>query len=94
LKQWPESSSFEMLNAAMQNLWKRNPDNSELLIKQLRMFMREAGIYSEFGKIICISVGFIRVKIRSASGLNPFFWKRRKNHFYRVFCYVIKVLKD
>lgn len=56
----PVSPSFEGLTPVMQKLWDkkssgfRNPEQNAADVYQ------RAGIYAEFGKIICISVGFIK----------------------------------
>lgn len=61
----PEAPSLELLDPLKQKLWDkksrqfRNPDQSAGDV------FERAGIYSEFGRIICISVGFIRER-------NPF----------------------
>lgn len=58
----PLESSMDRLDPAMQALWDRksklfrNPDQSAEEVYE------RAGIYSEFGRIICISVGFIKDK--------------------------------
>jgi DNA polymerase elongation subunit (family B) len=69
----PEASSYELLNPVMQTLWDkksrqfRSPDQTPNAVYE------RAGIYSEFGKIICISVGLINEK-------NPF--RFRLKSFY------------
>lgn len=74
----PESSAYEHLAPAMQNLWEkkskqfRNPDQTA------RDVYERAGIYSEFGKIICISVGLIREKNPFIFRLKSFFGKDEK----------------
>lgn len=61
----PQVSSFEMLDPSRQVLWDkksrffRNPDQT------VEATYERAGIYAEFGRIICISAGFIKEK-------NPF----------------------
>ena len=61
----PAVSDFNLLDPSMQGLWDkkskqfRNPDQPADEVYE------RAGIYSEFGKIICISVGFVKEK-------NPF----------------------
>lgn len=61
----PQSPAADNLDPAMKVLWDkksklfRSPDQSAEEVYE------RAGIYSEFGKIICISVGFVRDK-------NPF----------------------
>jgi uncharacterized protein YprB with RNaseH-like and TPR domain len=61
----PQSPSFDALDPALQVLW----DKKSKLFRSPDLTPEEsyerAGIYSEFGKIICISAGFIRDK-------NPF----------------------
>lgn len=56
----PATSTFDELSEEMKELWKlkanrisreENPDPGEL-------FFEKAGIFSEFGKIVCISAGF------------------------------------
>lgn len=61
----PQEPSLDQLSPLMQNLWDkkskhfRNPDQSAEDVYE------RAGIYSEFGRIICISAGYI-------TGKNPF----------------------
>lgn len=61
----PAVSDFNILDPSMQVLWDkkskqfRNPDQAAAEVYE------RAGIYAEFGKIICISVGFVKEK-------NPF----------------------
>jgi len=61
----PAVSDFNFLDPSMQVLWDkkskqfRNPDQAADEVYE------RAGIYAEFGKIICISVGFVKEK-------NPF----------------------
>lgn len=69
----PSVPSFEKLDPVMQNHWE----------KKSRFFRKDdetpgdvydrAGIYAEFGKIICISAGFI-------SGRNPFTFRLKSFH--------------
>ena len=75
----PESSSFEMLNAAMQNLWEKKSRQFRAPDQTAQDVYERAGIYSEFGKIICISVGFIRVKNPFSFRLKSFFGKDEKS---------------
>jgi DNA polymerase elongation subunit (family B) len=57
----PQNSSFDSLDENMKALWERKsasfrkdlPETPETLYAR-------AGIYAEFGKIICISVGFVK----------------------------------
>jgi 3'-5' exonuclease len=74
----PESSSFEVLNQAMQNLWDKKSRQFRTSDQTAQDVYERAGIYSEFGKIICISVGFIRGKNPFSFRLKSFFGKDEK----------------
>lgn len=69
----PQSPSGDKLNPAMKALWDkksklfRNPDQSSEEVYE------RAGIYSEFGKIICISVGYIKDKNPYSFRLKSFY---------------------
>jgi uncharacterized protein YprB with RNaseH-like and TPR domain len=58
-------SSFELLDPVMQALWIKKSKQFRAPDQAADEVYERAGIYSEFGKIICISVGVIREK-------NPF----------------------
>jgi hypothetical protein len=79
----PASSSYDLLNPAFQNLWDKKSKQFRTPDQTAGDVYERAGIYSEFGKIICISVGFIREK-------NPF--SIRLKSFYGKD--VIKILQD
>ena len=63
----PGRADFEELSEEMQELWGiksrsilRRPATEELEYDEMAMTFKErAGIYSEFGKIVCISVGIL-----------------------------------
>jgi len=63
----PQTSDFSELPAELAHLWedkfaviqKRMPEKYTLETTAAEAFNNSAGIYSEFGKIVCISVGFI-----------------------------------
>ena len=61
----PQASSFDKMDAAMQGLWDKKSKLFRLPDQTPAEAYERAGIYSEFGKIVCISSGFIREK-------NPF----------------------
>jgi predicted PolB exonuclease-like 3'-5' exonuclease len=61
----PESSSYELLDPVFQALWEKKSKLFRTDEQPAGEVYERAGIYSEFGKIICISVGMIRDK-------NPF----------------------
>ncbi len=89
----PQAPSYELLNPSMQNLWDkkskqfRSPDQSAGDVYE------RAGIYSEFGKIICISVGLIREKNPYIFRLKSFFGKDEKALLYGVFRNAYKILR-
>jgi 3'-5' exonuclease len=62
----PVVADFEELSEEMQELWGikcrsilRRPEEEVQFDEMAELFNTRAGIYSEFGKIICISVGFL-----------------------------------
>ena len=75
----PETSSFELLSPAMQNLWDKKSKQFRTPDQKAEDVYERAGIYSEFGKIICISVGLIREKNPFVFRLKSFFGKEEKS---------------
>lgn len=63
----PGVGDFEELDEEMQELWgikcrsllRRGPEEEVEYDEMAELYRTRAGIYSEFGKIICISVGFL-----------------------------------
>jgi len=74
----PESSSFEHLDSLKQNLWEKKSRQFRTSDQNAEDVYERAGIYSEFGKIICISVGIIREKNPMNFRLKSFFGKDEK----------------
>jgi DNA polymerase elongation subunit (family B) len=59
----PQFSHFHLLSEADKKLWEeKSKFNRERRNLELAESYEEAGIYAEFGKIICISVGFFSLK--------------------------------
>ena len=58
----PEQPTFENLSAETQALWDLKTQNSRKPEVSPAGFYERAGIWAEFGKIICISVGFFTFK--------------------------------
>lgn len=66
----PAKADFSELSVELAHLWeekynliqKRMPEKYSEETSAAQAFAQSAGIYSEFGKIICISVGFIHYK--------------------------------
>jgi uncharacterized protein YprB with RNaseH-like and TPR domain len=61
----PSSPSFDLMEPRMQYLWERKSRQFRTTDQNADEVYGRAGIYSEFGRIICISVGVIKEK-------NPF----------------------
>jgi DNA polymerase elongation subunit (family B) len=74
----PESVSFELLNPGMQTLWEKKSKQFRSPEQTAQDVYQRAGIYSEFGKIICISVGLLREKNPYKFRLKSFFGKDEK----------------
>ena len=74
----PESPSFELMKPAIQNLWDKKSKQFRSPDQTAQDVYERAGIYSEFGKIICISVGLIREKNPFRFRLKSFFGKDEK----------------
>ncbi|MBN1108972.1 MAG: 3'-5' exonuclease [Bacteroidales bacterium] len=58
----PQAPSADKLDEIMQMLWEKKSRNFRLPDQTAADVYERAGIYAEFGRIICISVGFIRTK--------------------------------
>jgi hypothetical protein len=69
----PAASSFGLLDPVMQTLWEKKSKQFRSPDQTANEAFERAGIYSEFGKIICISAGLITEK-------NPF--RLRLKSFY------------
>ena len=75
----PESSSYELLNAVMQKLWDKKSKQFRSPEQIAGDVYERAGIYSEFGKIICISVGLIKEKNPFCFRLKSFYGNEEKS---------------
>ena len=75
----PETSSYELLSPAMRNLWDKKSKQFRTPDQKAEDVYERAGIYSEFGRIICISVGLIRGKNPFVFRLKSFFGKEEKS---------------
>jgi 3'-5' exonuclease len=69
----PVASSMELLDASMQKLWDKKSKQFRSPEQSAGDVYERAGIYSEFGKIICISVGLIIEKNPFGLRLKSFF---------------------
>ena len=69
----PAVSSHELLDTKMQALWNKKSKQFRTPEQTSDDVYERAGIYSEFGKIICISVGVIKEKNPFSLRLKSFF---------------------
>jgi uncharacterized protein YprB with RNaseH-like and TPR domain len=69
----PSAESFEKLDTTFQNLWEKKSKHFREEEQSAGEVYERAGIYSEFGRIICISVGIIKVGEGSFIRLKSFY---------------------
>jgi 3'-5' exonuclease len=69
----PGTQSFTELSPSFQALWEKKSKSLREPDQTAEEVYERAGIYAEFGKIICISVGIIKVKEFSFIRLKSFF---------------------
>ncbi len=69
----PGSPSYETLNPLFQTLWEKKSRQFRTAEQAAGDVYERAGIYSEFGKIICISVGLIKEKNPYSFRLKSFY---------------------
>lgn len=74
----PEARSFDLLNPFMQALWEKKSKQFRTTDQAADEVYGRAGIYSEFGKIICISVGLIKEKNPLSLRLKSFYGEDEK----------------
>jgi 3'-5' exonuclease len=74
----PAVSSWDILDPAMQTLWEKKSKQFRTPEQNAGDVYERAGIYSEFGKIICISVGLIKEKDPFCFRLKSFYGKDEK----------------
>jgi DNA polymerase elongation subunit (family B) len=75
----PSTPSYDLLSPAMQNLWDKKSKQFRTPEQTSGEVYERAGIYSEFGKIICISVGLIKEKNPLSLRLKSFYGSDEKN---------------
>jgi len=89
----PEAPSVDLLDPLKQKLWDkkskqfRNPDQSAADV------FERAGIYSEFGRIICISVGFIKEKNPFSLRIKSFYGDDEKKILYEFSAMITRFSK-
>lgn len=60
----PAANEYHHLPPAMQQLWDKKAQFLKKETETSEMIYKKAGIYAEFGKIICISVGIIKKEMQ------------------------------
>jgi 3'-5' exonuclease len=75
----PVARSFDDLGQVMQNLWEKKSKQFRTPDQSPDEVYARAGIYSEFGKIICISVGLLKEKNPFSLRLKSFFGDDEKS---------------
>ena len=58
----PEAEYFSDLSSAKQTLWEHKSKYQRKEDDTAESFYERAGIWAEFGKIICISVGYFKIE--------------------------------
>jgi predicted PolB exonuclease-like 3'-5' exonuclease len=69
----PAASSYKILDQSSQVLWEKKSRQFRNEVQSAEDVYERAGIYAEFGKIICISVGLIKEKEPFSFRLKSFF---------------------
>ena len=75
----PGARSFDQMDESMQLLWERKSRIFRDQDQEAAEVFERAGIYSEFGKIICISAGFIHEKNPRSLRLKSFYGDDEKS---------------
>jgi DNA polymerase elongation subunit (family B) len=75
----PAVSSWELMDPAMQVLWDKKSKQFRTSEQSAAEVYERAGIYSEFGRIICISVGLIKEKDPFSFRLKSFYGDDEKS---------------
>jgi predicted PolB exonuclease-like 3'-5' exonuclease len=75
----PVLSTFDSLDLSMQALWEKKSSNFRKEDQTAEDVYQRAGIYAEFGKIICISVGMLKDKNPYGFRLKSFYGDDEKS---------------
>ena len=75
----PAVSSFDLLDPAFQVLWDKKSKQFRGEDQGAAEVYERAGIYSEFGRIVCISVGLIKEKNPYIFRVKSFFGENEKS---------------
>ena len=90
----PAVSSYELLDKPMQNLWDKKSKQFRTPDQAAAEIYERAGIYSEFGRIICISVGLIKDNSPASFRIKSFFGDDEKSLLSEFSSMLIKFSKS
>ena len=90
----PVLSSFEMLDPAIQVLWEKKSANFRKDDQTAADVYERSGIYAEFGKIICISVGLLKDKNPYGFRLKSFYGDDEKSILLEFSAMISKFSKN
>jgi predicted PolB exonuclease-like 3'-5' exonuclease len=90
----PVLPSLENLDPAMQALWEKKSGNFRKDDQTAADVYQRAGIYAEFGKIICISVGVLKDKNPYGFRLKSFYGDDEKNILMEFSAMISKFSKN
>ena len=81
----PIVKNYDDLNENFKKFWDKKSQFISSENESSEDVFNKAGIYSEFGKIICISVGFIDNEKNKSFRLKSFFGDDEKKNYYWFF---------
>jgi len=90
----PAASSFDLLDPAFQILWEKKSKQFRNEEQTAGDAFERAGIYAEFGKIICISVGFIKEKNPFCFRIKSFYGDDEKSLLAEFSAMIVKFSKN
>jgi uncharacterized protein YprB with RNaseH-like and TPR domain len=90
----PAVSSFPVLDQSFQALWEKKSKQFRTEEQTAEEVYDRAGIYAEFGKIICISVGLIKEKNPFSFRLKSFYGDDEKSLLSEFSAMLIKFSKN
>ncbi|HUV01348.1 MAG TPA: 3'-5' exonuclease [Bacteroidales bacterium] len=90
----PAASSFDLLDPAFQILWEKKSKQFRNEEQTAGDAFERAGIYAEFGKIICISVGFIKEKNPFCFRIKSFYGDDEKSLLSEFSAMIVKFSKN
>jgi len=90
----PSVSSFDNLDSAFQVLWEKKSKQFRVEGQTAAEVYERAGIYAEFGRIICISVGLIKEKNPFTFRIKSFYGENEKSLLTEFSAMLLKFTKN